>query len=305
MTTAYAHTTVSAPVGPLLTAWLGTLLISRWPEILIREGLGVEIPWINVVWITSAAALTGGGWVIPALRPFRAYFAVMLAVVLLTTIVDPAVRGALFGSDEPPPGEAQLTRLFIERVLLAVAALALVPILALLGFRGRDAYLSAGWLSAPSGLKLRRDRELRWSVLGPVAMLALAAITAAFASSFVTPTAELWSRALPLLPIAWAAAALNAFAEEVLYRAALLGPLASAIGAGSAVWILAVWFGVGHFYGGIPSGVMGLVIAGSLALLFGKAMIDTKGLAWPWALHFAADAAIYTFLALAFVSAAA
>ena len=40
---------------------------------------------------------------------------------------------------------------------------------------------------------------------------------------------------------------------------------------------------------------MGLVMAGLLGLLFGKAMIDTRGLGVPWALHFSADAAIYTF----------
>jgi hypothetical protein len=46
---------------------------------------------------------------------------------------------------------------------------------------------------------------------------------------------------------------------------------------------------------------MGLVMAGLLGLLFGKAMIDTRGLGMPWALHFSADAAIYTFLAVAAV----
>jgi hypothetical protein len=34
-------------------------------------------------------------------------------------------------------------------------------------------------------------------------------------------------------------------------------------------------------------------------LLWGKALIDTRGLDVPWALHFSADAAIYTFLAVA------
>ena len=85
----------------------------------------------------------------------------------------------------------------------------------------------------------------------------IVAATAAFASSMASPTADLWARALPLLPIAWLAAAFNAFAEEVLYRAGPLGPLASAVGPRAGVWILAVWFGLGHVYGGIPSGITG------------------------------------------------
>ena len=55
----------------------------------------------------------------------------------------------------------------------------------------------------------------------------------------------------PVLPIAWLAAALNAFAEEVLYRAGPLGPLARVVGPRAGSWILAVWFGLSHVYGGI------------------------------------------------------
>jgi hypothetical protein len=49
---------------------------------------------------------------------------------------------------------------------------------------------------------------------------------------------------------------------------------------------------------------MGLVFAGALGLLFGKAMLDTKGIVWPWFLHFLADAVIFIFLAMAALAAA-
>jgi hypothetical protein len=67
-------------------------------------------------------------------------------------------------------------------------------------------------------------------VVGPIAAILLFAATASFASSVAKPTADLWSRALPLLPIAWLAAALNAFAEEVPYRAGPLEPLVRVVG---------------------------------------------------------------------------
>ena len=67
---------------------------------------------------------------------------------------------------------------------------------------------------------------------------------------------------------------------------------------------MALWFGPGHYSGGIPSGVMGLVFAGALGLLFGKAMLDTQGIAWPWFRHVLADAVISLFLARAVLAAA-
>jgi membrane protease YdiL (CAAX protease family) len=78
--------------------------------------------------------------------------------------------------------------------------------------------------------------------------------------------------------------------------------LQRAIGPSAGVVILAIWFGLGHYYGGIPSGPMGAFAAGAVALLFGRAMIETHGLAWPLALHFAGDFVIYTFLAIASVA---
>jgi membrane protease YdiL (CAAX protease family) len=288
-------------MGMLLVAWGATLLLSRLPEIVLREVVGWDVPWINIVWIVAAAGLIVAASVVPLMQPLRNYFVIMLTVLVLTTVVDPLIRRALFGDIAPAGTDPQLRRLFAERVLLAFEALAIVPVLAALGYRGRQAYVALGDPSAPSGLRIGR-RALSWAVVGPIVAILLVAATAAFASTMAKPTADLWSRALPLLPIALLAAALNAFAEEVLYRAGPLGPLASAVGPRAGIWILAAWFGLGHVYGGIPSGLMGFIMAGLLGLLWGKAMIDTRGLGVPWALHFSADAAIYTFLAVAAVA---
>lgn len=290
------------PGSRLLVAWATTLLLSRLPEIVLREAFALEVPWFDAFAIIAGLGLVAAASVIIALRPFRAYFVIMLTVIVLTYVVDPLVREAFVPDVVPDDPKSLIWTLFLERIVLVLEALAIVPVLLLLGYRGQGAYLALGRLSAPSGLRIGR-RDVSWVVLGPVAMIGLVAMTAAFASATVAPTADLWSSALPLLPIAWAAAALNALGEEVLYRAAPLGPLASAVSARAAIVILAVWFGLGHWYGGIPSGAMGLVLAGSLALLFGKAMIDTRGLGWPWALHFSTDITIFTFIALGAVAA--
>ena len=101
------------------------------------------------------------------------------------------------------------------------------------------------------------------------------------------------------LPLILLTAALNAFGEEVMYRAAPLATLLPAVGPGHALWLTSLWFGLGHYYGGIPSGPVGVVQAGLLALLLGRAMLDTGGMGWSWIIHLAIDTVIFSFIAAA------
>lgn len=73
--------------------------------------------------------------------------------------------------------------------------------------------------------------------------------------------------------------------------------LSPAVGPGQALWMTAVWFGLGHFYDAVPSGLFGFVQAGLLGLLLGKAMLDTRGMGWPWIIHLVLDSIIYFFIA--------
>jgi hypothetical protein len=61
--------------------------------------------------------------------------------------------------------------------------------------------------------------------------------------------------------------------------------------------LTAVWFGLGHYYGGIPSGAVGAVGVSLLALLLGKAMVDTRGMGWSLIMHIAIDTVIYLAIA--------
>ena len=147
-----AATPINLSTGhALLVAWGTTLLLSRLPEIVLREVVGWDVPWINIFWIVVAAGLIVAASVVPLMRPLRAYFVVMLTVLVLTTVVDPLIRGALFGDIAPAGTDPQLRRLFAERVLLVLEALAIIPVLAALGYRGGEAYLALGKLRAPIG----------------------------------------------------------------------------------------------------------------------------------------------------------
>jgi len=92
-------------------------------------------------------------------------------------------------------------------------------------------------------------------------------------------------------------AAMNAFSEEMTYRASLLAGLEHVIGPQQALWLTAVFFGLGHYFG-VPYGVIGVVMATFLGWMMGKAMLETRGFFWAWFIHFLQDVLIFTFMAI-------
>jgi membrane protease YdiL (CAAX protease family) len=268
----------------------------------LREVFRIETPWMAAYLIAMAVVLVVVSSIWSRLRPLRPYFVVMLAVLVLTTVADPLLRSLGVIPAGSIDEDASLVGLLGSRVLLALEALILIAIVAALGYRGRAAFMAVGDLHAPSGLRLpgATHRSIGWAVIGPIAALVLFALTASFVFTSVGSLDDL-DAALPLLPVALLAAALNAFSENVLYRAGPLAPLVPVVGSGHAIWMLAIWFGLGHFYGGIPSGVAALLFVIPVGLVLAKAMVDTRGLAWSWGIHFCIDAAIYIALALSAV----
>ena len=100
----------------------------------------------------------------------------------------------------------------------------------------------------------------------------------------------------PVLPVVLLAAALNAFNEEMTYKASLLAVLVDAVGSRQALWMVAAYFGLAHFYG-VPYGVIGVVLASFLGWILAKSMLETRGLAWAWLIHFCQDVLIFGFIA--------
>jgi membrane protease YdiL (CAAX protease family) len=91
---------------------------------------------------------------------------------------------------------------------------------------------------------------------------------------------------------------MNAFGEELAYRAAPLSQLWQVVGKRQAIWMIALWFGLGHYVGGISFGAVGVVYLTLIAVLFGKAMVEIKGLAVPVFMHLWGDVVLYIILAL-------
>ena len=95
---------------------------------------------------------------------------------------------------------------------------------------------------------------------------------------------------------------MNAFYEEMTYKASFLSVLEDTVGRRHALLLMAVFFGALHYYG-IPYGIVGVLMAGFLGWLLGKSMLETRGLWWAWWIHFVQDVLIFTFLAIGSIRA--
>lgn len=298
------HPTVSASPAArtslILTAWIATLLLSKLPLVIARDVLGIDIPWILPSWIILSLALAAATTVWPLIRPLRAFF-IVFAAIYLAALADPWLRQmalwqGVFANNSP------LMAVFGDRVLLLLETLFVLAVLLGLGIRRKQAYLTRGDLSAPLGGRPEgnssgKRRGIPWSIFGPVIALLLGAMFFSFLMSQLPGGFSNLSNTLPWLPLILVSAVMNAFGEEATFRAAPLATLVPVIGPNHALWMTAMWFGLGHYYGGFPSGPAGLVQAGLLGLLMGKAMLDTRGIAWPWFIHAVIDTAIYTYMA--------
>lgn len=109
------------------------------------------------------------------------------------------------------------------------------------------------------------------------------------------------ARAAPLLPVAVVFAAINAFTKEVHFRATLLSTLHDVIGRSHALFVNIALFGLAHYLYGSPPGLIGFLLTGFLAFLFGKSMLETRGLAWSLFIRFVPDVVIFASYAILWV----
>jgi CAAX protease family protein len=136
-------------------------------------------------------------------------------------------------------------------------------------------------------------------VVGPIVAIALTTLIGIGVFMLNPPQAAGFRKAIPLLPAVLLFAMMNAYGEELSFRAVPLSQLWTVVGSRQAIWMTAVWFGLGHYYGGIPSGLPGAVFNTLMGALFGKAMLETKGIAMPVFIHLWRDVLIYLTFAMA------
>jgi len=89
----------------------------------------------------------------------------------------------------------------------------------------------------------------------------------------------------------------NAFSEEAIFRIGIVSPLYGIFSVSVIILISGIVFGAPHYFG-MPSGVVGAVMAGFLGWLLALSLIETQGLLIAWAIHFVQDVVIITSMIL-------
>ncbi len=89
----------------------------------------------------------------------------------------------------------------------------------------------------------------------------------------------------------------NAFSEEAIFRLGIVSPLYGIFSVSIIILISGIVFGGPHYFG-MPSGVVGALMAGFLGWLLALSLLETHGLFLAWALHFVQDVVIITSMIL-------
>jgi membrane protease YdiL (CAAX protease family) len=186
-----------------------------------------------------------------------------------------------------------------EQSLRLIVTLVMIVALFVMKKRQNEFFLVKGDINAEaervSWLGIKPGE--RWGQLGRNFAFILSLGTGAFLVFAGRPPLNIAIQALPFLPFVFLAAILNAFNEEMTYKASFLSVLENVVGKHQALLLMAAYFGIGHFYG-VPYGVIGVLMAGFLGWFLGKSMLETRGLFWAWLIHFVQDVLIFAFLAI-------
>lgn len=238
------------------------------------------------------------------LFPLRSYFGVFL-VVFTTVEFIKEVRATewwkgWFGGDAPSFVQFKLR----EQLLLFVGILVLFFLLLLIKKKPSQFYLSMGelnakvkpvkWLAVPD--------NIRWKRFGSeIGVYISIGILIYLLSANGVPSLGGLRQVVRSLPAIIIFAVINAFYEELVYRASFLSVLESVVGQKHALAISTLYFGIGHYYGA-PAGIIGIIMASFLGYILGKSMLETRGFFWAFLLHFLVDFYIYIFGCLNFVT---
>ena len=284
----------------IFTAWIFLLLASSIPSIILREIFHQTVS-ADLQYAMAAIAILAGlvltfTW--NAVRSLRPFFILFLFLIGIEWFVYTKV-------DQLPFYQTWLKNpsfnvfMLAEQSLRLMVTLGIIAVFFLLKKSRAAFFLVKGDTSAPADpvrwLGIQQDEH--WNKIGRNFTVILSSGTLAFLVIAGRPPLDISLRALPFIPAILIAATLNAFNEEMTYKASFLSILEEVVGKQQSLLLMAAYFGIGHFYG-VPYGVIGVLMAGFLGWFLGKSMLETRGLWWAWLIHFVQDVLIFSFLAI-------
>ena len=281
----------------LITAWAVMLLASALPDVILQEIFKLSLPWLLWVQVGLLAAAVIASLVWKAIRSLWPFLITLLVISLAgwffrDVLANLPVWQRYFGK------AYVVVQMFGSQLLGLGVALVVLILMMILKRRWSAFFLVKGDLRAPAApLPAVMSKPGTWARLGWILAACIAAWTLAILLLAGQTPPERVLMTLPLLPVVAVMAAMNAFSEEMTYRAGLLTSVHEAVGPHQALLLTAVFFGVAQYYGTLH-GLIGVLTATLLGWLLGRSMLETRGFLWPWFLHFVQGIIIFLFMAI-------
>jgi membrane protease YdiL (CAAX protease family) len=263
--------------------WLIALLVSDLPDIVCQILYGLIPIWL--FWAKLAVLL-----VVVIVSLLWKHLPFCLSQLCILLLILTAGRKALFALGitasyvQSNSHYGLVLRLAQFEGLRSLLAVIMVATLLIMGKRPKELFLVKGNLG-------------KWKLPGTILGFIIMVLTLLFFNYELPPSATI-IKALPLIPIALFFAVFAALDEEIRCRATLLTNLVELVGKNQSIFITAIYFGLGHYFGGVPSGIAGFLIAGGLGLLYAKMILDTQGIYMSWFNHFLTNVPTFAFWAI-------
>lgn len=281
-------------------------MISDLSDIILKTGFGQVSSWLFPAKLVYLALLLGLCFVWRSLRPLWPFAFVMLVFFTALSGSEWLKNLAWWKSlisDGQPSFALTYLRPYLRDIgvtLLVIGALLIVK------KKRTEFFLVKGRLDAPVepirwlGIRTGESwKNFSW-IFAICAALGVAVPT--LLALHLSP--ETFAKVIPLFPAVLFYAAINAFCEELYFRATFLSTLTGVIGKNHTLLLNAVFFGLAHWLYGSPPGLAGFAMTGFLAWLIGRSMLETGGFLWPWLIHFLPDVVIFSSYAVLWVQQA-
>ena len=286
-----------ADATTIIVAWVsGLLILSNLPDVIFRTATGAAV---SPIWLPALALTILAAMLVVAIlwRPLSGLYGYALTLValaagyLVEALIEQSSAWTSWNRSLSPGASFVLIN---SAKLIPVTTLAL----SLVGSRlsREDLFLRFGNLRARF-IRIGRRGSISWGWLLPIALLFSVGPVIANVVGVRHPDFATAVRLVPLVPLIIVGAVINTFSEEFLFRQVLLARLIPIVGVTQAIWLTALRFGIGHWFGS-PSGLDGVLLAAVFGWFAAKSMLDTRGSGWIWLVHLINDVVIFSLIAL-------
>ncbi|HYL16045.1 MAG TPA: hypothetical protein VEV41_23630 [Terriglobales bacterium] len=230
------------------SAWITILLISSLPDIVWHAIFGPIPTWIFWAKVAVLALLLGICGACKKIRPLWQFAGVML-VFYLAIAASTWIGNTPWWKSRFSGPQVTFTVGYLGIHIRGIGiALMVVATLWLMKRRRSDFFLVSGHFDAPiqpvRWLGIRQGES--WRTFGWIFTIVATLVVLIPTVLGLRLSSGLLLRALPLLPAGFLFAAINAFDEEIYFRASLLSTLPEAIGETHALLINMAFFGLAH-----------------------------------------------------------